>query len=455
MAITPIGSLGTANIKVAAADLTFSPSRNVAAGRFVAIWVAWDSIFNIFLPTHGENFFSCYDSVGNWYSNVGAVTDRQGPNATGAFTGLWVAQLSVPLTTGDTIIVTDGGVGASFAKAMSVEEFDLGAGMRWAQNQDGWGGATQEVHNTQPSSVGVNLHFTQTWLVLHALGNEGPSTDSFTWDGAWTQITTSGTTGGSADSNITILGGYKIATTNSESINVTNNTASRDVTQVMIGICATPETTFPTTPILDDFNRADEDPLSGGGNWLTTSTAFGSDWMAVSANQAVGGGGSFWDDVWEGCAEVYCTIADYGGEPQMHLFARGSAATATMQGVGLSWPTSSGLLYFTKSGLQGGASGTNIVVSAIAADGVKIGIKRTKSTTAAIHGENRLWVDRGGSWEEIAAYFFSGAPPEYLVGRAALACATSVPRFDDFGGGQVDCFARGRQQIYRILRGTS
>ncbi len=28
------------------------------------------------------------------------------------------------------------------------------------------------------------------------------------------------------------------------------------------------------TALLDDFNRADEDPLSGGGNWLQTDTAF-------------------------------------------------------------------------------------------------------------------------------------------------------------------------------------
>lgn len=450
MSISALGSLGTAHVKSAGADQTFSPSRTVPAGRLIVLWVARDSIFNVFLPTHGENFFSCFDSVGNLYSNVGAVTDRQGANATGAFTGIWVCQLAHDLTTSDTITITDGGVTACIAKALSVEEFDLGDGMRWAQNQTGWSSSIREDRNLDPGSVGVDLRFTAEWLVVHALGNEGPSTDSFTWDSSWTQVASDGTTGGAADSNITIRGGYKIATTNGETIDVANNTATRDVTQVMIGICAIKETPFPTTPILDNFNRANEDPLSGGGNWDTSVWAFGSDGLAVVSNQAQGGGGSFWDDVWEGCAEVYATIAHYGGEPQMHLFAIGNSATATLEGVGLDWPTNSGLLYFTKSGLQGGASGTNIVVSAIGSDGTKIGIKRTKPGTASAKGENRLFLDRGSGWEEVAAYVFSGADAGYLSGRAAIGATNGTPKFDDFGGGEVQCFASPfRPQIFR------
>lgn len=38
----------------------------------------------------------------------------------------------------------------------------------------------------------------------------------------------------------------------------------------------------PTTPILDDFNRADENPLSGGGNWLTADSALTVNFRIVS-----------------------------------------------------------------------------------------------------------------------------------------------------------------------------
>src|SRR5438309_11332522 len=39
---------------------------------------------------------------------------------------------------------------------------------------------------------------------------------------------------------------------------------------------------FPSTPILDNFNRADEDPLSGGGNWANLDPTSGDHFELLS-----------------------------------------------------------------------------------------------------------------------------------------------------------------------------
>lgn len=68
---------------------------------------------------------------------------------------------------------------------------------------------------------------------------------------------------------------------------------------------------FPTTSVLDDFNRADENPLSGGGNWGDRNT---NDDLSIETNlvrgQTVGQLASrYWAAATYGPdCEVYCTV---------------------------------------------------------------------------------------------------------------------------------------------------
>ena len=63
------------------------------------------------------------------------------------------------------------------------------------------------------------------------------------------------------------------------------------------------------TPIVDDFNRANENPLSGGGNW-TTITSIGGAQLVSNAVAASGSttAGSLWHTVFTGDVETYATV---------------------------------------------------------------------------------------------------------------------------------------------------
>lgn len=61
----------------------------------------------------------------------------------------------------------------------------------------------------------------------------------------------------------------------------------------------------PTYPVLDNFNRADEDPLSGGGNW-STGMYTGESAMRLSSNAAIGASGAWGGRRWN--------AATFGGD---------------------------------------------------------------------------------------------------------------------------------------------
>ena len=73
-----------------------------------------------------------------------------------------------------------------------------------------------------------------------------------------------------------------------------------------------------TTGLLDDFNRADENPLSGGGNWAFNQ--YVSDPLQLGSNAAIGSvpsnfQGSYWTPgAFSGDMEVWGTVSGDAGE---------------------------------------------------------------------------------------------------------------------------------------------
>lgn len=442
MAITALGPLGTNNVKSAGADLTFSPSRDVPAGRFVVLWVAWDSWRNIALPSEGADQLFCLDSAGNIWCNVGAV-NPSGPGDS-SWAGLFVSQLRTDLLTTDVVTLGDGGDPGRIAKAMSAEEFDLGSGKRWALNRLGWSLSFNSVDEGQLSLMSVELDLTQEWLALHAVGNEGPDTDSFTWDADWTEIVGDGTTGSGDDSNVSIRGGYLIDTMGDASASgITNDTSDRDISQVMCGICAIDATEFPTTSVLDDFNRADENPLDNG-DWDTTNSALNN--FAQIGGMAVSAGGSLWAEDWEGCQEVFATISDYGGTVGLVMSAFGDAGAATLEGWCWQWATPRGVIFLSPVGVQGAAIEGWVAAWLSGADGTKMGMKRTYLSEASNVGATRAELDLDGEFEEVAALFVPG-PSVARNGQVGITAAGGF--LDDFGGGVIDC---PRHRLPQIMR---
>ena len=129
----------------------------------------------------------------------------------GALGHIYASQLRYPLTTSDTITVESGNhdPGNTWAKAMSVEEFDLGTGKRSCLPSTA--GAVARTAAADPPSIGRTVDGpVKEVLYLHALAAEGPNTDAYTWDSNYTQIAGDGTTGGADDFDMHIRGGYRI-----------------------------------------------------------------------------------------------------------------------------------------------------------------------------------------------------------------------------------------------------
>jgi len=66
---------------------------------------------------------------------------------------------------------------------------------------------------------------------------------------------------------------------------------------------------------------------------------------------------------------------------------------------------------------------------------------------------DRLYVDYGGGWEEIAAGFAQGGWRR--SGKFALSHDEGVSRTEDFGAGAVPCGSTFIPQIYRRVLGVA
>lgn len=452
--ITNVGGLGTAHDYSTTRTISVAISRDVAVGAVLVVWHAQDSVFSVFSPTSGWNFARCIDDRGNVYSNIGSVTDQRSFFRVGAMTHLYITRVQYALTAGDHITVQmTGEPGVNWASAISVEEFDFGEGNTWAVDQNF---TFRRDLGTDPASLGHNTPTDREWLYVHGIATEGPITDSFTWTANFTPITFDGTNTGTVTNDMSIRGGWRIHESTSEGVNVTNNTsATRDSTQVMRAVCAVPVSTFPQTPLLDDFNRANEAPLSGGGNWHPTDDAWFGDLLSLDTNRVKGSGGSVWDHQMEGnCAEAYCDIPVFG-DCALHIFSTGDGGNVTFDGEGARWQVLSLVwpaILLGRSGNAGGIGTPKLYSWVAGVNGYKLGVQRTRFTEHGARAVWRSWIHRGTSWEQVAQFIAHPAEDglETGPGRLALALAGGTGRADNFGGGVFSCPGRRfRADYYR------
>lgn len=455
-----------------------SPSRDVPVGGLVVVWYAGDS-YHAVGDDEGNPInrqMRCFDSAGNLYATIAGAGD--GGSNIYSQCSIFVGYLRYRLTTSDTITVEQRVVtsGQMTARGMSAEEFSIPPTSQWAVHDRIPASNTRRA--ADPLSITVSGGQSgREYLYLHALSTEGPNTDAYTWDSDYTQIAGDGTTGGADDENIHIRGGYRIATIASDTVDVASDTADRDNTQVMQSITeidAAPDGAFPTTEILDDFNRANEDPLGTAlANWDTggcspKSAGATTRHCELVSNQIKGSaatpstGGSWFSLTWPALVEgdgfeAFCTLA-VAGNVVLHMRGTGCAEAATVDGIAVGWSTASGSnagdnLLFGSSGNQGAVDQIRGRLWVDQTSGWKIGMqmRRIKSSPA----ENAIywWIDRGNGWEII---FAAHAPATGLSGYAGssgkigIEIQDTVLRVDDVGGGPSHLFA---PQIYRRVFG--
>ena len=195
--------------------------------------------------------------------------------------------------------------------------------------------------------------------------------------------------------------------------------------------------TFPTTGILDNFNRADEDPLANG-NWSGPLFSGGGQMRIVTnhAETAAGGfGRSYWSAANFGSdceAYIDTTTATPAAGEQLGLFARiANAGTTTVDCYDCFHLVTGSIVVIERiddgAETQLGASISNTLSS-----GEGLGLEIIGSTITA-------YKKSGGSWSSLGSRTDSTYS---AAGRIALGSHGDNAEPDDFGGGTIPAARR-------------
>lgn len=436
-----------------------SPDVDVSVGDILVAWVSCTSAY--FFGPDGEQLPETYfgDSVGNrWQQLVSSyVFDSH--------VAMFVTRVKYTLHTTDTIQLKHYGGGA---KCVYLHQFTF-PDKRFALDFEIGSVVTTGNTASDPNAITISdLDPAREYLLLHVLGTEGPDTDTYTWDSDYTPIAGTGTTGhgvGPPTGDVHVRGGFRIVTgITTDTVDIAS-AIDRDNDQALLAL--TPLEVdedyegFTNTPLIDDFNRADETPIDGGIWEAITHPQFGDKWLAIDSNEVkegagtLGGGSQYTVEFMEtdedlGEYEMWGTLS----VAHHAIFALGSgngnAASVGATGVmyadsglrafngGAPWDM--GAIAFGDIGFGGTSfSDKTCLVWGHRVDGTKIGLQQLNFGGLLVH---HLWMDDGSGWEWVAATIRNALSSSFVWhGQFSIAMSNSpTSRVDDFGGGPLDRF---------------
>ena len=451
MAFASVGTRGSTSTKTAGQTLAMSPSANIPADALVVCSWTWDGGLSggeVYDPMNER--WACHDSAGNIWHSIYAGTE----NFTHQAAGMFISRVRNGLTTSDTVTIHCQ-ITNRTCKAMALHEYSMAADKVWAVTDQLLGAA---VITADPTPLTVGSLVSQEYLLLYVLGLRGPNTDTVTWDSDYSQ-TSVGTSGGADTSNGQLHYGHRIATLTTDTVNVDTN-PDRSYSEGLVAVCeCTPAAAFPVFPIIDDFNRANENPLDGG-IWVPSGCIPTANFTGRVVSNQAGSGGSWLLESFPDCrTEVYATFPTFGSlGAGLLLNGLGCGNLSTRGGYEMAWlpfpqgkQTDYDRIEMGKAGFVAGFTGSEryLIGWVDATNGHKMGIQRD-SHNHTLH----YWIDEGGGWEEIGAVQYM-APIEDVnpIGQLGYEIFDSTTRMDDFGGG-YKCFGFV-PQYYRHTCGTS
>lgn len=488
MSWTHEGNRGTANSKTASSTISVTLNADVTVGQILILWVACDGNSagsDGSASTFDVGAFAVTDDADNIWAQLYAAGRT---NDTGPFGALFITRVAYALTNGDlvTIRINESPV----AKCASIHEFtidrDTFARYELYDFDQLW---TTGLGDVPDLTVSIPMNTAALWV--HLLAVEGPNTDTYTWDADYTQITGDGTTGGADDSNVHIRGSFRIQSATSDTVSITSDTADRDLSHCLMVLTDTDYKPggFPVCGVLDDFNRADADPISG--NWIYSATGGGlgtvpggtvnnhfkieGNDVEVSEETHPDNYGKYYYDDPLPCLnyEVYATLSEVPSDdsvaqtiplPPTNPGVRGiHVGISGQDGAGTSGPAtgffrwSDRASYYVVDDLiwyhhPGQGNRTKSFIGSFTA-GMKIGLQADGGRY--VHA----WVDRntGNGWElwytEDSMGFLApstfGTTVRFALWVSGTTVSGATPAADDFAG-CYDCFG---PQIYRRVFG--
>lgn len=218
MALTSVGSLGTAQEKTSDTSISLPVTANAEAGNIVAVWVAMD---NVGTADANTTQITVTDDQSNEYVRVRERTESAGAANDGVVLGLFVSVLTTQLNSGENIIATS--ASAVTAKAISAWEFTTGSTGIQIQATNAANGASGD-----PVAISLSSLTSREYLLLWGFASEDVVNIS-THDADYTAIDDIGTSGSTADTNVTVDGAFRIATLTSDTVDATASAGSQHV----------------------------------------------------------------------------------------------------------------------------------------------------------------------------------------------------------------------------------
>jgi hypothetical protein len=227
-----------------------------------------------------------------------------------------------------------------------------------------------------------------------------------------------------------LLGAGDVGSTIVVVVTATNSVSSASAPSAATAVVAASSGIGPTTPVLDNFNRANG---GVGANWsLIRPSGFAG--MNVLSNAAVDASATLFTwDFWNAAtfgpdAEAYVTVAHYGASDTTRIGARVSNGGTTSQSgyyVAISSAGAWSILRIDSGISTTLASGATQAL----ASGDKVAIRIVGTVVSALHFT-------GGSWQQVLSYDTSADSTRYSnAGNLAVEFRTST--LDDFGGGTI------------------
>ena len=296
---------------------------------------------------------------------------------------------------------------------------------------------TQAPANTQAPQISGTVAVGQqlqanpgTWT-----GSPAP-TFTYQWQGCSSSGTNCSAIQGATNATYTITNG-DVGTTLRVVVTGTNSAGSAQAASAVTVVVPQPSSTGllpaapPTTPVLDNFNRANG---SVGSNW-TNMHAGSFSTMNIANNVAVNPGSAsqyawnYWNPATYGPdVEAYATVANYSGNDTLRIGARVSANSSTYSGYFVSI-TATGvwsIIRITNATVTTLASGVTDPISS----GDQIGIRIVGSVITALHRT------AANGWVAVLTYDTANDSTRYTA-AGSLSFEFRTSTIDDFGGGLV------------------
>jgi hypothetical protein len=330
-------------------------------------------------------------------------------------------------TSGDATKYTAAGNIAVEFKASTIDDFGGGT-------VSGGGGGTSAPTNTALPTVSGSATVGSQLTASQGTWTGSPTSYAYQWQRCDSQGASCNPLSGQTSSTYTVVSG-DVGFTLEVTVTATNTGGSTPATSNPTAVVTSGGGGGggggPSTPILDNFNRANG---GAGSNWsVMKPTSFAL--MNISNNQAVDSSSTlyawnFWNASTFGPdSEAYATVASYSGSDTIRIGARvtgGGTSSYSGYFVSISTTGAWSIIRITNGGspvtLKSGVTQT-------LSSGDRIGIQVIGSVVTA-------WHDTGSGWQQVMSYDTSGDATKYTgAGNVAVEFRSST--IDDFGGGTI------------------